>query len=54
MQAARLLPVVRVRLSWAKLLKRVFEIDMEHCPNCGGERKIIAAILWGEPGRKRS
>ncbi len=25
------------RLSWAKLLKRVFEIDMEHCPNCGGE-----------------
>ena len=43
-----------VRLSWAKLLKRVFEIDMEHCPNCGGERKIIAAILWGEPGRQRS
>jgi hypothetical protein len=34
-----------VRLSWAKLLKRVFEIDMEHCPNCGGELKISAAIL---------
>jgi Putative transposase len=34
-----------VRASWAKLLKRVFEIDMEHCPNCGGEFKIIAAIL---------
>ena len=34
-----------VRLSWAKLLKRVFEIDMEYCPNCGGELKIIAAIL---------
>ena len=34
-----------VRLSWAKLLMRVFEIDMEHCPNCGGELKIIAAIL---------
>jgi hypothetical protein len=33
------------RLSWAKLLKRLFEIDMEHCPNCGGELKIIAAIL---------
>jgi len=30
-----------VRLSWAKLLKRVFEIDMAHCPNCGGELKII-------------
>ena len=35
----------RVRLSWARLLKRVFEIDLEHCPNCGGELKIIAAIL---------
>jgi len=34
-----------VRLSWAKLLKRVFEIDMEHCPSCGRELKIIAAIL---------
>jgi len=34
-----------VRLSWAKLLKRVFEIDMAHCPNCGGQLKIIAAIL---------
>ena len=34
-----------LRLSWAKLLKRVFKIDMEHCPNCGGELKIIAAIL---------
>jgi hypothetical protein len=22
----------------------VFEIDLEHCPNCGGQRKIIAAI----------
>lgn len=34
-----------MRLSWAKLLKRVFELDLEHCPNCGGELKIIAAIL---------
>lgn len=34
-----------VRLSWARLLKRVFELDLEHCPNCGGELKIIAAIL---------
>jgi len=30
-----------VRLSWAKLLKRVFEIDMEYCPNCGGELKCV-------------
>ena len=28
------------------LLKRVFDIDMHTCPNCGGgELKIIAAIL---------
>jgi hypothetical protein len=34
-----------VRIRWARLLKRVFQIDLEHCPNCGGELKIIAAIL---------
>ena len=34
-----------VRLSWARLLKRVFALDLEHCANCGGELKIIAAIL---------
>ncbi|NJN40067.1 MAG: hypothetical protein HC807_03285 [Gammaproteobacteria bacterium] len=32
------------RLSWARLLKRVFDIDIEHCPACGGTLKIIAAI----------
>jgi hypothetical protein len=31
-------------MSWARLLKRVFEIDLEHCPQCGGLLKIIAAI----------
>ena len=24
--------------------KRVFDIDIEHCPHCGGRLKIIAAI----------
>ncbi len=34
------------RIGWARLLKRVFDIDMQHCPHCGaGELKIIAAIL---------
>jgi hypothetical protein len=34
------------RISWARLLKRVFDIDIQHCPNCSaGELKIIAAIL---------
>src|SRR5262249_30515065 len=32
------------RISWARLLKRVFDIDIEHCPNCGGTLKIIGAI----------
>ena len=33
-------------ISWARLLKHVFDIDIEHCPNCGaGVLKIIAAIL---------
>ena len=27
------------------LLKRVFDIDIEQCPHCGGALKIIAAIL---------
>jgi hypothetical protein len=32
--------------AWARLLKRVFDIDMQRCPHCGaGELKIIAAIL---------
>ena len=31
-------------MSWACLLKRVFDIDIEHCANCGGSLKIIAAI----------
>ncbi len=34
------------RINWARLLERVFDIDMQLCPNCGaGELKIIAAIL---------
>ena len=28
-----------------RLRKRVIELELEHCPNCGGELKIIAAIL---------
>ena len=32
------------RMNWARLLKRVFDLDLEHCPQCGGNFKIIAAI----------
>ena len=32
------------RMRWAQLLTRVFDIDIEHCPYCGGQLKLIAAI----------
>ena len=32
------------RISWARLLKRVFNIDISICPKCAGKIKIIAAI----------
>ena len=43
------------RLSWARLLKRVFDIDIEHCPNCGGSLKIIACpgFVEGPPSKIR-
>ena len=34
-------PSASARLSWARLLKRVFDIDLEQCPHCGGTLKII-------------
>jgi len=30
-------------MNWACLLKRVFDIDMQYCPNCGCA--FIAAII---------
>ena len=33
-----------LRMNWARLLKHVFDVDVEHCPNCGSALKIIAAI----------
>ena len=32
------------RISWARLLKRVFNIDISICPKCRGQIRIIAAI----------
>jgi hypothetical protein len=31
-------------MTWAKRLKRVFDIDIETCSECGGDVKIIASI----------
>ncbi len=33
----------QVRMSWARLLKRVFDIDIEQCA-CGGKLKLVAVI----------
>ena len=31
-------------MTWAQRLKRVFNIDVSICPQCGGEVKVIACI----------
>src|SRR5690606_39971858 len=37
------------RLGWAKLLKRVFDVDLSHCQICQSQNvKIIAPILKKE------
>jgi hypothetical protein len=33
------------RMSWAKLLNRVFKIDVTKCQYCKGEVKVMAAVL---------
>jgi hypothetical protein len=46
-------------MTWACLLKRVFAIDVELCPLCGGRLQIIAAIVddtkvsWTSPSGRR-
>ena len=35
----------QAKMSWAKLLNRVFKIDVTRCQFCRGEIKIVAAIL---------
>ncbi len=37
-------PSNKPRMHWARLLKRVFNIDVESCPLCQGRVRIIAAI----------
>jgi hypothetical protein len=33
------------RMSWAKLLNRVFKVDITECQFCRGEVKVVAAII---------
>ena len=34
----------RASMTWARRLKRVFNIDLESCSECGGAVKVIACI----------
>ncbi len=34
----------RASMTWAQRLRRVFNIDIETCPACGGAVRIIACI----------
>ena len=36
------------RISWAKLLSRVFSLDMNNCELCGGDMKAISAVMKQE------
>jgi hypothetical protein len=36
------------RLSWAELMRRVFETDVLECPRCGGRMRIVATITQPE------
>ena len=38
-------PDAQKRMSWAKLLNRVFKIDVTECQFCRGEVKVLAAVL---------
>ena len=38
-------PVGKERIAWAKLLKRVFKIDIEKCP-CGGTLRVVGLALY--------
>jgi uncharacterized protein with PIN domain len=31
-------------MNWAQRLKRVIAIDIERCPDCGGQLRVIACI----------
>ena len=42
----------RHRVEWAKLLARVFQMDVTCCPDCSGAMKVIAALVDPESIKK--
>ena len=37
-------PALRARRRWAELLRLVFQVEVEVCPRCGGEARILAFV----------
>jgi len=37
------------KMSWAALIKKVYEVDPLRCPGCGGEMKIVSFIEKCQP-----
>ena len=36
---------LKAKISWAKLLRRTFQIDITKCEHCGGQTKVVADIM---------
>jgi hypothetical protein len=32
---------------WAKMIRKVYAVDLLRCPRCGGRRKVIACLCSG-------
>ena len=41
----------RYRVAWAKLLAKVFDVDAERCPDCGGRLRPVGAVTRREEAR---
>ena len=41
----------RYRVAWAKLLAKVFDVDAERCPTCGGRLRPVGAVTRREEAR---
>ena len=41
----------RYRVAWAKLLAKVFDVDAERCPDCGGRLRPVGAVTRREGAR---
>jgi len=44
--------VKEYKMTWARMLKRVFNVDVEVCSHCGGKTKIIGPVLEKSAVRK--